>query len=157
MTCGTLERIPVAEIDRVLESSVRRPDGLPGKSLIQGRVAYRAVVADHLALFAPVLAVVAAEAALCVEVADVVDVAGPIRLHLGEEVRLIDPLYLSYRRVDGVFFSVVYIGVVRAVEIVDVGSDRAHRLVVGVIGLGQRLSRRSFQEGKRDVEFARVE
>jgi hypothetical protein len=96
MARRTLKRVAVAEIHGMLEPAVRRPDRLPRERLVQRGVAYCTIIPDHLALFAPMLAVMAAEAALCVEVADIIDVARPIRLHLREKVCLIDPLHLCH-------------------------------------------------------------
>ena len=81
----------------MLEHPVRRLNRFPAERLIERGMADRAIVADHLSVFAGVLSVVAAEATLSVEMTDVVEVRPPVRFHLGEEVSLIDPLHFGDR------------------------------------------------------------
>lgn len=71
---GTLVRVLVAQIHRVLKYAVRRLDSLASEILFQGRVADRAVVSDDLSLWAEVLAVVTPEAALSGQMPNVIDV-----------------------------------------------------------------------------------
>ena len=69
---GALPGVLIAEVDRVLEDSGRRLDGLAAERLIDRGVADRAFVADHFAVAADVLAVVTTETTLGVEVSDVI-------------------------------------------------------------------------------------
>ena len=80
-----------------------------------------AVAADELARVAHVLAVVAAEAAGGIEVADVVRVRLPVGLHFREEVGLVDALDFADGPFDGPFLLRVQACVVGAIEL----SDRA--------------------------------
>ena len=73
MTRSTLEGIPVTQINRMLENTIRRFDQLAGKRLIDGCVADGAIVSDHFALAASVLTVVTTETSLSVVMPDIID------------------------------------------------------------------------------------
>src|SRR5215203_579423 len=94
-----LECILVAEIHRVLKCSIFRRECLSRKSLVNSGVAYAAFISDDFSFLTEMLSVMAAKATLGVQVTYVVRVRGPIGLHLGEKVSLIDPLHFRDRPV----------------------------------------------------------
>lgn len=69
---GTLPGVFVAEINGVLEYAVRCRYGLPAKRSVDRRMAKIAVIPYDLSFLAKMLAVVTTEAALSIEMADVV-------------------------------------------------------------------------------------
>jgi hypothetical protein len=95
VTCGTLPSVLITEVYGVLERTSRRRYRLARERLVDSRVADAAVVPDRFAFLAEVLAVVAAETALRVEMADIVDVARPVRFHFREEICLVDLLHFG--------------------------------------------------------------
>ena len=85
----TLVSVLVADVHRMLEIAAGGLEVLARESLVDGRVADAAVVADDLPVPAEVLPVMAAEASLADQVTDVITMALPIGVHLGEEVCLV--------------------------------------------------------------------
>src|SRR5689334_2176965 len=86
----------VAQVHRVFERYPRNGGGLGAAFLLgEDGVADGAILADHLSVGAHVLAVVAAEAAGKVEVADIVGVSLPVNLHFREGRGAIDALQLG--------------------------------------------------------------
>lgn len=102
----------VAEGYGVAEVFILTGGGRERRALIENRVAGVAIVADDLAGGALMLAVVAAEAALRIEVADVVRVRLPVRLHFGKEVGLVNALHFADRPFDGIASARVHVAVV---------------------------------------------
>ena len=95
MTCRALPCVFVAEVDRVLELTIRRRYRFSAERLIDRGVAHSAVIPNDAAVIARMLAVVTPKTALGVIVAYVVRMRLPVGLHLGEEVRLIKLLHLG--------------------------------------------------------------
>ena len=83
-----------AEIDRMLERSDSRVFFRRPRGIVEHSVADVAVVADDLASVAHVLTIVTAEATGRVQMADIIRMRLPIRLHFREEVSLKDALNL---------------------------------------------------------------
>lgn len=107
-----------AQIDRVLKwSGLRIVFGQSGR-VVDHCVADVAVVGDDFAGIADVLAVVTAEAAREIKVADVVWVGLPISLHLREKVVLKYALDFSHRTFDRSLLLRVHIFVVRLIELI---------------------------------------
>src|ERR1044071_3754219 len=121
----------VAQVDRVLEQAVRRRDRLARERLVYGRVTDGTFIPYHLSITAEVLAVMAAEAALRVVVADVVRMCLPVGLHLGKEIRAIDALYLGHGGADGRCFCRINLRIGRSIVIVQLVCDPRDRLVLG--------------------------
>ena len=94
---GALELALLAERDRMAERAVWSMGSDSALGLVECRVTETAVFADDAPCLTHVLAVVTAEAALKVEVADIVRVRLPVGLHFGEGVGLEDALHLSRR------------------------------------------------------------
>ena len=92
MTLSTLHGRFVAKLYRMLEHTVLINDRLALKGLIDGHVTYRAVIPDHLSVSAKVLPIMTPKTALRIVMTYIVRVRLPIGFHLGEEIRLIDPL-----------------------------------------------------------------
>ena len=112
-----------AQIDRVLKwSSLRIVFGQSGR-VVDHRVADVAVVRNDFAGIADVLAIVTAEAAREIEVANVVRVSLPVCLHLRKKVSLKDTLNFSHGAFDRRLLLGVHIFVVRAIELVQTGID----------------------------------
>src|SRR3989338_1239640 len=87
------------------------------RSLAQDRVAGVAILRDRLPFRTRVPAVVAAEASLTIQVADMVRVASPVDPHLGEDVPRIDLLKLHGRLLDGRGLFSVEIGIRLLIEL----------------------------------------
>lgn len=124
MTVGALKHRNIAEVDRVLERFVRtvtslaltcseaaEVDGMfegPGvwvlfnrtRGVVEHGVADVAIVADHFARAALVLAVVTTETSGRYQMTDVIWVRLPVSLHLRKEVDLVDALHLFDGAVD---------------------------------------------------------
>lgn len=112
-----------AQIDRVLKwSGLRIVFGQSGR-VVDHRVADIAVVRNDFTGIADVLAIVTAEAARKIKVADVVRVGLPVGLHLWEKVTLKDTLNFSHGAVDRSLLLGVHLSVVRAIELVQTGID----------------------------------
>jgi hypothetical protein len=108
------------QIDRVLKwSRLRIFFGRPGR-VIDHRVADVAVVGDYFAGVAHVFAVVTAEAAREIEMADVVWMGLPIGLHLREKVSLKDALNLGHGSLDCDLLLGEYVFVIRLIELIQV-------------------------------------
>ncbi len=89
VTRRALPRIFVTELNRMLEGLGHRLKCPAAERLLDGRMTDRTIVTYHSAVIAEMLTVVTSETALCIEVADVVDMGPPVGFHLGKEVRLI--------------------------------------------------------------------
>ena len=100
MTNRALPRIFVAEIHWMLEYPVRRLDRFALESLIDRRMTNRAFISYNLAFLAEMLAIMASETSLGIVVPDIICVCSPVRLHLREEVGLVDPLQFRHRTAD---------------------------------------------------------
>jgi hypothetical protein len=100
VTRGALPGVSIAEIDRMLEQSIFHSDRHAPKCLIDRSVTNAALVPNHLPVRTKMLAIVASEAALGVEVPDIVSVRLPIGLHFRKEISLIQPLHLDDRFFD---------------------------------------------------------
>ena len=145
MALGALKCVLVAQIYGVSELAIGCRRCHTSVSLIDRRVTNVAVVADDLSFAAEMLAVVTAEAALRIVMADVVQVRFPIRFHLGEEVGLIDPLDLCN---GGVYrLSLLRIQITVLVRL-NIGCDGADRLVICRVRFCQRLDSFGFKERK---------
>src|SRR5664279_6627119 len=100
---GAVHSGQVSNVNRVLESlSWHRRDLCATFLLIHHRMAGVAVFADHLAVLAHVVTIVAAETALIVHVPDVIGMGLPIHLHVGKEGGAIDALQFNHRTLDAV-------------------------------------------------------
>lgn len=77
-----------------------------------------AVVGDHFAGVADVLAIVTAEAAREIQMADVIGVRLPVGLHLREKVGLKDPLNFGDGAFDRSLLLRVHIFVVRLIKLI---------------------------------------
>src|SRR5919112_3711487 len=119
----------VADVYGVAELAVLNGDGRAAPGLVEDGVANVALVADDAPVVGLVLAVVAAEAALIIEVAQVVGVRLPVGLHLGEVVGLVDALHLRDGRAHRVAFLRVEVWVVLPVETFEVACNRGDGLV----------------------------
>src|SRR5215213_7097803 len=86
MALAAFEPIDVAQADGVLERSAGSHGLRASFRLVQDRVAEVAVLPDDFARAANVLPVMAAETALRIEMAYVIRVSPPVRLHLGERI-----------------------------------------------------------------------
>ena len=91
----------VPDVNRMGEFRNHRAGGNIFLFLADDRMAEIAILGDHLPVRRFVLAVMAAEAAGEIEVADVVRVGVPCDLHLGKEVPGVDLLHLLDRLLDG--------------------------------------------------------
>lgn len=100
MARRALPRVPVAQIDRMLKDPILHSNRFTEVCLIDRRMANAALVPDHFTVRAKVLAVMASETTLRIEMADIVSVGPPICLHLREEIRLVQTLHLDYRGFD---------------------------------------------------------
>ena len=101
VTSCALPCVLVAEVDRVLELTIRRRYRFSAERLIDRGVAHSAVIPNDAAVIARMLAVVTPKTALGVIVAYVVRMRLPVGLHLGEEIGLINSLELCDRGADG--------------------------------------------------------
>lgn len=110
-----LEGISVAQVDGMLETAIRRCELNSGKRLIESDVADRAVIADHLSVRAGMLAIVTAETALIIEMADIVNMACPVRIHLREKVCAVYTLDLRNGVVDSCPLSCGDLRIIRLV------------------------------------------
>jgi hypothetical protein len=135
MTLTAFEPLDIAQIDRVLERPALSRD--PGVSfcLIENRVTDIAVLPDNLAGRAYVLPVMAAEAPLRIEVAYVIRMSLPIRLHLRERVCSVDSLDFGNSLLDRITLAGMHVRISQAVELVEARSDVAYCFV----GRGVRL------------------
>jgi len=79
-----------------------------------------AVLGNHFAGVADVLAIMAAETAREVKMTNIVWVRLPVGLHLGEKVGLKDTLNLSYRAFDRSLLLQVHVFVVGLIELIQV-------------------------------------
>lgn len=79
----------------MLKSTVLNGNRNVALRLIEHRMADVAIRPDHLAAIAEMLAVVTAEAAQIVIVADVIGVCAPVNLHLWENIGLKNSLYFG--------------------------------------------------------------
>ena len=104
MTCGTLPCVAVSEVYRMLEGAVGRTDRLASKHLVYGSVADCTVVPYYLALIAEVLAIVASETTLRVQMPKVIWRRAIVGLHLWKEISLVDALDLGDSTANGCFF-----------------------------------------------------
>lgn len=82
-----------------------------------------AVVPNYLPRVTHMLAIVTTKTTRRIEVSDVVQVSGPIRLHLREKVSLENTLRLSDRCFDLVCFLRVELTVVGAIKTIETGCD----------------------------------
>lgn len=95
MAFVTQHRLPrVSHINRMLKWKPGKRDRLRRciPTLCDDCVATTAIVRDHLSIRAPVLPVVAPEAAGILEVADVVGISFPTDVHIGKEILLVTTL-----------------------------------------------------------------
>jgi len=92
MTLAAFEPFDIAQVDGVLERPVVGGDRSASIRLTEDRVADIAVIPDKLARRAYVLPVMASEASLRIEVAYVIRVSLPVRLHLREIAGPVNPL-----------------------------------------------------------------
>jgi len=93
---GAFVLVSIAKNDRMLEIAVDDLYGIICHGLGERRVADVAFVAYDAAVIACVQPVVASEAALSGQMANVVRMCLPVRFHLREEIGLIYPLHLGY-------------------------------------------------------------
>jgi hypothetical protein len=89
VTRGALPGVSIAEIDGMLEQTVFHCYRVTQICLIDVRVRDAALISDHFAVRAEMLAVVASEATFRVEMPDVVSMRLPVGLHFGEEISLV--------------------------------------------------------------------
>src|SRR5215208_2130897 len=92
MTLAAIKPFDIAHVDRMLERPVLRGDRIGPFCLIKNRVADITIFPDGLARAGNVLPVMAAKAALGIEMTYVIRMSLPIRLHLREKARSVDSL-----------------------------------------------------------------
>ena len=124
----------VAQVNGVLEADLlHRRHAQPALFLAEHAVAGLAVLGDDLAVGADVLPVVAAEAAVEVEVADVVGMRAPVELHFGEERELVDALDFFDGAANFGLIGFQQVGVLGLVEGLDGLRDALYGGVGGVV------------------------
>jgi hypothetical protein len=107
-----------SEIDRMLESSGPRILFWRSSRVVDHRVADVAIIPDHFARIANMLAIMATETARRIEMADVVGMRLPIRFHLREKVRLEDALNLFDAGLNGLILVRINFGVIGSIELI---------------------------------------
>ena len=126
MAIGAVRRGQVSDVNRVFEGlGWQRGDLRATFLLLQHGMAGVAILTDDLAVFAHVVAIMAAEAALVVHVPDVVGMRLPVHLHVGEESGGVDALQFGDCTLDAVRFGRSELGILVLVELGDVGGDCA--------------------------------
>ena len=118
MAVSALETRQRANIHRMLKSSLLHGQMRLPLGLIEHDVADVTVFFQYLARIGDMFAVVAAEAAKVVEVADVVRMGPPVDVHLGEKIGLKDALHFLNRGVDRYAFLPVHVRIVHPIEII---------------------------------------
>ena len=118
MTVGTVKFSQIAQIDRVIELAVFERNRRARLRLIQHRVAEVAVFPDDASCLAYVLAVVATETTLIVEVPGIIGMSLPVDFHFRENVCSEYPLDFFRRRLYGIAFPGMDFGIIGAIKLV---------------------------------------
>src|ERR1019366_2034634 len=131
---GAVHGGQIAEVNRVLENlGWQRGDLRPTFLLIHHRMAGVAIFADDFAILADVIAIVAAEAALIIEMANVVGMGLPVYLHGGKERGAVDALQFDDSSFDAVHLGRCDLRILVLVELCNRGGNRVLRLVRGLV------------------------
>ena len=136
------------KIDGVLERPCLCILNSRSARIVDHRVADIAVVSNDLACLTDVLAVMAAETALGIEVAGIVRMRLPVSLHLREEVILKYPLKFRNRLLDNVLSLSKDLFVICSIKFRNVRIDRIQRLGRGFVLSGQSGDGLSLEERK---------
>src|SRR5689334_11230364 len=121
------------------------------RRIVDHRMTDVAVIGDDLSVFAYVVAVVTTETTREIQMADIVRVRLPIRLHLRKEISLKDALHFGDRAIDGLTLLRINIGIVLAIELGEAGGNIGDRLRCRIVRPTQNLDRLLLQKRERGI------
>lgn len=143
----------IAQIHWMLELDAGQRGKVHGFLLLdEDGVAEVAVLRDDFAFRTDVVVVVAAKAAVEVEVADIVGMSAPVDLHFREKRQLVDVLDFIDGAMNLRLLGLAEVGVLGGIEIANGFGDALHRGTGRVVLAGERGDGLLLEEGQRDIE-----